>query len=451
MIKTQVCIVGAGAGGIGCAYRLIKSGIKTVVIDKNTDFGGTMVFSGVDGWEPGVSLDGVHRIIVDELSKIPNACHVTEVVPNKNIFDSNIGKDWEQNYFPEFPWGFSMPMGDSYEATFGRCISIRGEYGEMKRFQFDGEKFPDVIHSIFKPYSECLNTLFGYFYKSLKKENGKILSITASNGEDEIEIEADYFVDASGDIVVARDAGCAYTIGTESRNVYSELSAPSESSESINGVSYVFRVSKAQNPTHVDFIPKWAEETDLGEWKENEMKNCISFTVQYPNGDINFNMLPTMQGREYFALGENADRIGKARVYAYWNYLQKHKNMCGYTLKCIFNAGIRESYRLIGKYVLSEQDLREGSPIDKTLSGKIVAIADHALDVHGESGMSGELMYPYKIPIECTMTKEFKNLFVACRGASFSHIAASSARLSRTMLSMGEGVGKYISEQIASK
>lgn len=450
MIKTQVCIVGAGAGGIGCAYRLIKNGIKTVIVDKNSDFGGTMVFSGVDGWEPGVSLDGIHRIIADELSKIPNACHVTEVVPNKNIFDSGIGRDWEQNYFPELPWGFSMPMGDSYDATFGRCISLRGEYGEMKRFQFEGEIFSAVIRSIFKPYSEQLTSLFGYYYKSLKKENSKILSITASNGIDEIEIEADYFVDASGDIVVARDAGCAYAYGTEGINDYSEPSAPPQASESINGVSYVFRVSKTEDLSYIDPVPKWVEETDLGDWKETEMHNCISFTVQYPNGDINFNMLPTMQGREYFALGENADKIGKARVYAYWNYLQKHKNMYGYTLNRIFNAGIRESYRLVGKYVLREQDLREGSPIDKTLSGKIIAIADHALDVHGESGMSGELMYPYKIPIECAITKEFNNLFVACRGASFSHIAASSARLSRTILSMGEGVGEYISAKLLS-
>jgi hypothetical protein len=46
------------------------------------------------------------------------------------------------------------------------------------------------------------------------------------------------------------------------------------------------------------------------------------------------------------------------------------------------------------------------------------------------------------------MTNEFDNLFVACRGASFTHIAASSSRLSRTMISMGEGVGEYISEKL---
>ena len=120
--------------------------------------------------------------------------------------------------------------------------------------------------------------------------------------------------------------------------------------------------------------------------------------------------------------------------------------MKGYTLKHIFDAGIRESYRLKGKYVLREQDLRRGH-VDFATE-RVVAIADHALDIHGKGGICRELEYPYEIPVECAMTNEFDNLFVACRGASFSHIAASSARLSRTMISMGEGVGEYIFEKM---
>ena len=58
--------------------------------------------------------------------------------------------------------------------------------------------------------------------------------------------------------------------------------------------------------------------------------------------------------------------------------------------------------------------------------------------------MLKELEKPYIIPLECSMTREYENLFVACRGASFSHIAASSARLIRTMLSLGESVGEHI-------
>ena len=445
MIKTQVCIIGAGPGGIGCAYRLIKNGIRVAIIDKNPDFGGTMVFSGVDGWEPGVSLNGIHTLIKDELEKEPLACHVTEVVPNINLFTPSVGRDWSQHSFKERPWGFCMPMGDNYKATLGRCTSIRGENGAMKRFQFDCDYFCKAIRNIFKPFSNHLTTFFGYQYKSCKTENDKIISITISNDRTSEEIFADYFVDASGDIVLARDAGCAFSIGTEGHNDYDEHSADIPS-DTVNGVTYVFRITKADNTSHIDPLPAWVNDINLDKWRNTEMRRCVSFTVQYPNGDINFNMLPTMQGNEYFKYGKDADKIGKARVYTYWHYLQTEKNMSGYTLKRIFNAGIRESYRLKGKYVLREQDLRAGAPTDKTLSGRIIAIADHAMDIHGKGGMCKELTYPYQIPIECAMTNEFSNLFVSCRGASFTHIAASSARLNRTMLSMGEGVGEYISE-----
>ncbi|MDD6308975.1 MAG: FAD-dependent oxidoreductase, partial [Clostridia bacterium] len=96
-VKTKVCILGGGAGGTGCAYRLIKNGIKTVVVDKNPDFGGTAVFSGVDGWEPGVSLEGIHLLLKTELEQMKNGCHVVEVVPNMNFFDPSVGLDWSKH------------------------------------------------------------------------------------------------------------------------------------------------------------------------------------------------------------------------------------------------------------------------------------------------------------------------------------------------------------------
>jgi hypothetical protein len=52
-----------------------------------------------------------------------------------------------------------------------------------------------------------------------------------------------------------------------------------------------------------------------------------------------------------------------------------------------------------------------------------------------------ELKVGYGIPFRCLMPLEYDNLLVACRGASFSHIAASSCRLSRTMMVLGEAAG----------
>ena len=300
--------------------------------------------------------------------------------------------------------------------------------------------------NIFSPYRESLTELFGYRYAAAEAEDGVIKSITVTNGEETVKIEADYFVDASGDIVLARDVGCGYAFGSEGHSEYGEPSAR-EKSDSINAVTYAFRVTPTEDKSHIDELPTDACEAELGEWCNTEMKKTVSLCVRYPDGDLHINMLPTMQGDEYFSLGDEADKIGRARALTYWHYLQSEKGLSGYTVKRIYEAGVRESYRLIGRYVLREQDLRAGHPTAGDCT-HTVAIADHSMDVHGKDGFNSALEKPYSIPIECTMTKEIENLFVACRGASFTHIAASSARLSRTVMSMGEGVGEYIADII---
>lgn len=440
-IKVQVCVIGAGAGGIGCAYRLIKRGISVAIVDKNADYGGTMTFGGIDGWEPGVSLDGMHRLISEELERMPNGAHAVERVPSRALIDPAGINDTVVDCFAERPWGYNAPMGKTYEDTLFREKGIR--------YQFDGDCFIQAVRNIFAPYADCLTELFGFRYLSCKKDGDRIVSVTVTDGKEEISVSADVFVDASGDIVLARDAGCAYAFGTEGADAYGEPSAREES-DTVNAVTYAFRVAKTDDPYHIDAIPPEQEAVDLGQWKDSDMRRRVSLCVRYPNGDLHFNMLPTMQGAEYFALGDRADVIGRARVYAYWNYLQKEKGLCGYTLKRVYDAGIRESYRLKGKYILKEQDLRAGL-LRQPKIGRTVAIADHAMDIHGKNRMCNEVEMSYEIPLECAMTNEFQNLFVACRGASFTHIAASSVRLSRTMLSMGEGVGEYIAEQLESK
>ena len=41
----------------------------------------------------------------------------------------------------------------------------------------------------------------------------------------------------------------------------------------------------------------------------------------------------------------------------------------------------------------------------------------------------------------CLLPCRTENLMIACRGASFTHIAASSCRLSRTMMTLGQAAG----------
>lgn len=135
----------------------------------------------------------------------------------------------------------------------------------------------------------------------------------------------------------------------------------------------------------------------------------------------------------------------KARVYHYYQWLQQEKNMAGYRIKSISpRVGVRETYRLLARQILNERDLR--APFgSQDQFNEVIAFADHSIDVHGQSkpqsGLSKALEHPYGIPYRCLLPREIDNLLVACRGAGFSHLAASSCRLSRTMMSLGEAAG----------
>ncbi len=167
-----------------------------------------------------------------------------------------------------------------------------------------------------------------------------------------------------------------------------------------------------------------------------------AFIPTYPNGDLNINMLPTMKGEESLALGyQRAYAECERRVYAHWHNLQKnYDEFRRFKLKMIFPClGIRETRRVKGEYVLKQQDLIQG--MYKQKHTDMIAIADHPMDNHGGGGPSGEMKQPYGIPYRCLLPLKTRNVMIVGRGASFSSIAASSCRLSRTMMQLGEAAG----------
>ena len=428
-LKTNVCIIGAGAGGFGCLYRLLKNGINAVIVDENPGFGGTSVFGGVNCWEPGVSLDGVHQEIAAALLQCDHAAMVAKTVPNCRLLDGT-----DEHSFEKYPWGLSVKAEDPYVSTLKRCKLFHGgKPEEFRRFQFEDTAMSLVMDHL-TDHDGC-QKLFGYKLLFANADNGIVRYVIVGNGSEFIKIHADYFVDATGSIVLARMVDCEAAVGSEPYSQYNEPSAPDKKDMCLNGVTYVFRVAKkAAVKDGYDFDT---------ECRESDIISCFNM---YPNGDINVNMLPTMSGEAYLK-DPFPDKTGFETVKNYWNCLQRKKGMSQYTITKIFKAGIREDYRIVGKYVLTENDMIQGVFNQNQVSG-IIAVADHAMDIHGKGGRCKELDVPYGIPVDCSMTKEYENLFVACRGASFSHIAASSARLTRTMISFGEGVGEYLSEML---
>lgn len=430
-IKTQAVIVGGGSGGFGALYSLAKRGAHVVLVEKNAGLGGTSVYGGINCYEPGVCSGELHLLLKNELEKSANASAVCKTIPRQKIF----GEDAPDN--DKYHWGYSVTDNEAtYCDTLKRCVSLTGgDPNNYRRYQFEPEAMEKAMFTLLEPYAENITYLFNTAFTGCTVEGREIVNITAraADGEKYL-IEAEQFIDCSGDIVLARAAGCEVAVGSDGKKYNEPHASDAADSAALNGASIVFRIRKTGNTTVPEKIY-----TEQSRWQWA----CFN---AYPDGSVNVNMLPTIDGRRFLDLGEQGYEEGKRIALEFFNYLQLECGMLDYSLDYVFPmAGIRESYRLVGKRVLTELDIRDRSDLE---GERIAAIADHPLDIHGGDACLRELDEPYGIPMSCLEPKEIDNMLVACRGASFSHIAAASARLSRTMLTLGESAGIEIARRL---
>ena len=421
-ITTDVCIIGGGSGGFAAAAAASERGANVIIVEKEPILGGTSTSAGINCYEPGIANRHYDLMLHEQLSKIPGATFI-----GKSTKDYSVDK----------PWGLSEA---DEQAVYTDSLRRSGlESSKWRRMHFEPNLLANAMENHLL-HTGKVKILYNCSFLSVAVSGNRINEVQVVSQKEGtcIHIKAKVFIDSSGSIILARASGCQYTTGQESRDAYGEESAPTKSNTKVNGVTLVARVTPVDEK-YVDNLPDWVRGSDAEEWFDETRAVAIN---KYPDGDLNLNILPVMDGEEFLhASYEENYQICKARVYRQWNWLQQEKGFSGYRLKYFASLlGIREDYRLIGKYVLKESDITAGYQ-DQNKMNETVAFSDHAFDTHSQNSKIKEVDIPYGVPYDCLLTKEVENLMVACRGASFSHIAASSCRLSRTMMALGEAAG----------
>jgi hypothetical protein len=103
-------------------------------------------------------------------------------------------------------------------------------------------------------------------------------------------------------------------------------------------------------------------------------------------------------------------------------------------------VGVRESRRIIGQYVLSEEDVVEGRKHEDDIGECGAPIEDH----HAASDTNWRFLEEgttYGIPLRCLLPETIQNLLVAGRCFSASHRAHASARSIAQIMLMGAAAG----------
>lgn len=278
-------------------------------------------------------------------------------------------------------------------------------------------------------------------YEVKKSDADTIKSVTAfcSQNQTTYSLTAPLFCDASGDGVVGFLAGAAFRMGAESQEEFGEKFAPSVEYGELLGHSLYFYSKDVGKPVRY-VAPNFAHDVTqkIPKFKSFNAQDfgCRLWWVEYGG------RLDTVHDTELIKW-----ELWKV-VYGIWNYIKNSGNFPeaeNLTLEWVGTIpGKRESRRFEGDYMLIQQDIVEQRP-----KPDAVAFGGWSIDLHPADGVFSEKpgcnqwhsKGIYDIPYRSLYSKNIKNLFLAGRIISASHVAFGSSRVMATAAHIGQAVG----------
>ncbi len=288
---------------------------------------------------------------------------------------------------------------------------------------------------------ERVSLFLNYRVIRVEKEGDRIVAVTAKHIENgsELRFEGPLFSDCTGDGTVGYLAGADYRMGRESREEFGESIAPEKADKMTMGASVQWYSVETDGPSTfpefdygIEFTDESCERVTMGEWT-------------WETG-MNFDQIKDFERiRDY----------GMLVIYSNWSYLKNRlKGNDSYRNRQLgwvaYMAGKRESRRLLGDYILKEDDLTKHVAHEDASFTTTWSIDLHRPDPKNSRYFPNQefkavtthiLIYPYPVPYRCLYSRNVENLFMAGRNISVTHVALGTVRVMRTTGMMGEVVG----------
>lgn len=251
------------------------------------------------------------------------------------------------------------------------------------------------------------------------------------------------FVDCTGDGMIAHRVGAYTRMGREAKSEYGESFAPEKADSCTMGSALMFSARDTGKPCTFE-KPRWAYEISE---KQLEGRQHTADGEELVGVDSGYWWIELGGTQNVLSDGEEIrDELLKL-LYGIWDHI-KNKPGHGaenYALDWVqFLPGRRESRRIIGDHVLSQQELEKAESFPDE-----VAYGGWPMDMHPPEGFfySGSateylnLKKPYGIPYRCYYSQNIENLMMAGRNISATHTAFGSVRVMGTCAVGGQAVG----------
>ncbi len=397
IVKTaDVVVVGGGPAGIASAAEASRQGASTILIERYGFLGGAGTAAGVTNFcglymmkqgEPFRTVRGISKELTDALVRVGSA-----VDPQ---------------------------------------LSLGGRTAVVPYNTFDYKRAADKLL-----IQSGVEIRFHCFVVGAIVENNRITAVITESKSGRQAIKANIFVDASGDADLAAFSGAPYEKGDEQGRVQTPSmmflmgGVENEKAErdGIPGIEKAIHDAEKNGlyrfPRHEVIV---RPQPTYGIWRANMTR------ISRMNKSIDGTNVEDMS----FAEVE-----GRRQVEMYARFLKEHVPGFekSYIIESAPEVGLRETRRIIGQYVIGEEDVLSGASFPDAIGCNSWPAERHG----GDGGIKWAWIRDrgyHQIPYGSLLPRKVRNLLVAGRCISADPIAQSSLRVSGPCFAMGQAAG----------
>ena len=386
--KYDVVVVGGGFAGVGAAIAAARQGKKVRLVEKYNCLGGAAVYDLVNPFMRYWSW-------TDDQ-------HSGRIMLSEGIFAEIVKK-----------------------------LADMGAFSKGNKTHFNEELLKLLLNRMM--VEAGVELLYQTTVVGAKRNGNKIDAITVSNVSGTYDIEADVFIDASGDANLAHLAGFPYKVGRESDGLCQPMTLCFRLAN-VDAEGY-----QAMRAEINELYSKFQAEGKITNPRENVLVfNCVAKNMLHFNTTRVVKLDPTNAEDV-----TKAEIIAREQVFEMVNFLRENfepfKNAD--LVSTGIQIGVRESRMIVGEHTLNQEEMLAYTKFEDG-----IAACNYDIDIHSPDGSgTSHYYFPsgkyYTIPYGCLVPKDSENLLVAGRCISTTHEAQASIRIMPTVCTIGEAAG----------
>jgi hypothetical protein len=394
-IQAEVLVCGGGCAGSAAALAAARAGARVLLVEKAPFAGGIITSVGLPYFD-GIAHIATKRVVVRGIA--------LELLSKSGVCPPDARTVAKHN--PTIPNTFEFKL---------------------------------LLDRLFREQKENLTVLFNSFVCEANARRGRVESVGVANKDGLVTVKPQVVIDCTGDADVAAWAG-----------------APYEQNQEVQPLTLHFRIGNVKPDRGLGNACRAAL---AAAQRRGELPFYYGPGVMFMFGkdEVYVHGVRVPADPTSAADLSRAEMQGRADAHAMFRAWKRDVPAFAdsYFLEAYPWIGVRESRRIVGQYVLSEDDVMKSRRFDDA-----IATGCWYMDIHPNKTVVGSANdfapekvqpEPYDIPYRSLVPQGASNLLVAGRCHSATRRAHGSTRVTATAMAMGEAAGAAAAMALKTK